>query len=389
MLENNEQDFTTLAKLTISKYFSPDNSYIESLYHYTNNAGILGIIESSSLWATDSLYLNDSSEQEFGKKILLDEIRIRIDELKITQTKKDILNFMVNMAVTPKELAQRMYVISFCENGDLLSQWRGYAGSAGVSIGFNNAFFESAIKYQNYPQGDLEWGFYKVAYGKDAKDIAVELSMIVLSDLLDVYDNTPQLQNQDIKKPGIFISLEINSLAFCLEIFVTVTKHEGFSEENEWRLVGLERKIPKLNFRSSFKDLIPYIKFSFPTDFNESDTSSLEFETVTVDLSQDEDERGDFFGFFRDKSECDGPKYISEIIIGPTANFQRNSRAIEDLIKSTYYKKSLENREVEDKCLDTTEYYSKGAQDKEHLHQYRFNAFFDMPKITKSKTPLV
>ncbi|MCT4574068.1 DUF2971 domain-containing protein, partial [Bacillus thuringiensis] len=31
------------------------------------------------------------------------------------------------------------YVVSFCGDGDLLSQWRGYSGSGGFAIGFDAA----------------------------------------------------------------------------------------------------------------------------------------------------------------------------------------------------------------------------------------------------------
>jgi hypothetical protein len=41
-------------------------SSLNMLYHYTTQFGIIGIVESSSVWATHALYLNDSSEFSHG-----------------------------------------------------------------------------------------------------------------------------------------------------------------------------------------------------------------------------------------------------------------------------------------------------------------------------------
>ena len=43
----------------------PDIPEDTIIYHYTSPEGILGIIESNSLWATDINYLNDSSELRY------------------------------------------------------------------------------------------------------------------------------------------------------------------------------------------------------------------------------------------------------------------------------------------------------------------------------------
>jgi len=37
------------------------------LYHYTNTAGMLGILRTRALWATDVGYLNDSKELLYGR----------------------------------------------------------------------------------------------------------------------------------------------------------------------------------------------------------------------------------------------------------------------------------------------------------------------------------
>jgi hypothetical protein len=39
------------------------------VYHYTSTDGLLGILDSGHLWATDLRYLNDTSELHFGRSL--------------------------------------------------------------------------------------------------------------------------------------------------------------------------------------------------------------------------------------------------------------------------------------------------------------------------------
>ncbi len=43
------------------------------LSHYTSEAGLIGVVRSQSLWATDFLSLNDATEFVFALRRLYDE----------------------------------------------------------------------------------------------------------------------------------------------------------------------------------------------------------------------------------------------------------------------------------------------------------------------------
>lgn len=45
------------------------------LYHYTGTAGLIGIIQSRKLWATDYRHLNDRKEYQIGARLLQHELR--------------------------------------------------------------------------------------------------------------------------------------------------------------------------------------------------------------------------------------------------------------------------------------------------------------------------
>ena len=46
------------------------------LYHYTDADGVLGIVRSGELRASDVLYVNDSSELEYAREVMWCEIRM-------------------------------------------------------------------------------------------------------------------------------------------------------------------------------------------------------------------------------------------------------------------------------------------------------------------------
>jgi len=45
------------------------------IYHYTSLQGLLGIIESRSIWTTNIIYLNDTSELNYATKLFNEEVK--------------------------------------------------------------------------------------------------------------------------------------------------------------------------------------------------------------------------------------------------------------------------------------------------------------------------
>jgi hypothetical protein len=114
--------------------FQRSNPPPDTLYHYTDQAGLLGIIRETEFWATKVQYMNDATE--FGRAIGLAKGRMedRIRNSKISGD-VDVLDALIN------NLDHILYIniccVSFCRHPDLLSQWRGYSGlGGGYAIGF-------------------------------------------------------------------------------------------------------------------------------------------------------------------------------------------------------------------------------------------------------------
>lgn len=107
-----------------------------TLYHYTTQDGVLGIINSGELWATNIRYMNDTTEFFGG-------LNLAKEHLKDLRLKKPSLqDAIVHFAIQRLENIRSVDIcaVSFCENNDLLSQWRGYSGSSGgICLGFRSA----------------------------------------------------------------------------------------------------------------------------------------------------------------------------------------------------------------------------------------------------------
>jgi hypothetical protein len=103
------------------------------LYHYTSLASLLKIVQSKHLWASEIHYLNDHGEMLAG----VDAIeRTILDEVEGSQKNRGLLDAIHDTIGRIEH--HNVFVGSFSQNGDLLSQWRAYCTPCeGVSIGID------------------------------------------------------------------------------------------------------------------------------------------------------------------------------------------------------------------------------------------------------------
>lgn len=232
----------------INKYFAP--KLPKTLYHYTTPTGLLGILESKSLWATHTSHLNDSEEMEYAKKLIYSAIDI--------SEKNDLLKTFVDFIPELRKVFTyfdkffNYYITCFCENGDLLSQWRAYANSGvGYSIGF---IAKSLNSDDNMSQN-------KVMLRKVIYDPKKQLPLIhtILKNGCEGY---LRVKDSGVGKDTLlgFIIHIVTYLIECSFCF----KHPSFAEENEWRIVirTESNDTNDLQFRPSLKGLVPYLKLS-------------------------------------------------------------------------------------------------------------------------------
>jgi hypothetical protein len=212
----------------------------EHLYHYTDQTGLLGILEKGELWATKIQYMNDTTEFA-GAVILATKLlkeRFEKETMRaqiIIQTILQRINNITNV---------NLCAVSFCENPDVLSQWRGYAGSVGgVSIGFQS---DILARVGSRARGRLG----PCVYNEEAqKEIIAE----IIDDILGGAGTESELTDQDFLRLAASFDEKLISVGAFF-------KASGFVEESEWRLVTgiVGYSDTEFRFRAGKSMLTPY-----------------------------------------------------------------------------------------------------------------------------------
>jgi hypothetical protein len=91
-----------------------------SVFHYTSAAGLLGIVESGCLWASEASSLNDLAEVRRGWEV----VRAWLDQRKSTSKGADLL---ADLAENPLQEKHEVFVLSASTAADDANQWRLYA----------------------------------------------------------------------------------------------------------------------------------------------------------------------------------------------------------------------------------------------------------------------
>ncbi len=234
----------------------------EILYHYTNVNGLIGIIESKKIWATDSRFLNDFSEISYGVELvkdILDDAIKKEESGIILKFLKECKSFDTNI----KGLFE-IYITCFCEDGNLLSQWRGYGDRGdGYSIG---------IEIEKIKRFEYQIGV--VIYSKEEQKF-------IMNSIIQYYSNILKEMLRQIGEEHAegLITTFVQYCSFFLLKTICMFKHPSFEEEKEWRLVELKVNyrnellegmdvyyLDKIKFRSGNEYLIPYLEIDLATE---------------------------------------------------------------------------------------------------------------------------
>jgi len=248
---------------------------METVYHYTSLNGFLGIIGSRSLWATNAAYLNDAAEINHA----IDFARRVTGAIYMQDDYLAAFGWVTRHALTDLEIGE-LYVTSFSEAPDLLSQWRGYCPTgAGLCLGFDLEFLKDYCKQQGYR---LEKCIYGDANSIDDIHNLVSQCLekfpkpLITREQFDNLDSeassryaieshlivTEGTAKQEADKAISWLCSEISELAPRL-------KNNGFHEEAEWRIIA-KKSDEETKFRTGSSYLIPYVSLDLSTAFSKA-----------------------------------------------------------------------------------------------------------------------
>jgi hypothetical protein len=195
------------------------------LYHYTSLKGLLEIIKSKSIWASNILYLNDASELNYCKELLNKILNRRNYLMPIPENWFSFTNKLwQNVDSLFSSEQYNFFLASFSEEKDLLSQWQGYyTKGSGISLGFKFSKLQECAKENGYK-------IKKCNYDKIIQES--KLWQVVIRTFQEFISIITQ-NSKDTKEIDLFIKFILK----FLELAPTF-KHPKFKAEKEWRIIA-------------------------------------------------------------------------------------------------------------------------------------------------------
>jgi hypothetical protein len=256
----------------------------ELIYHYTDQKGFLGILDTKSIWATHVRYLNDLQEIKSGE----DAFRRVLDEAVVSSQHESKEDQRVETILAAIKVCD-MYVASFsaANKGDSLSLWRAYSSNGvGFSLGFPLEQLREIVEIPSLSKEipDGRW-LSKVSYSAQNKPPGSWSSeMQGLRKAFRIVAES--IQNKSCNQETL------NVIAMMLVHFLPSIKDQGFIDEVEYRIVHVTspKNVTKyantVEFHPGSFSLIPHV----PIPLRPSKESHIALSRVVVGPSSHPDE---------------------------------------------------------------------------------------------------
>lgn len=222
-----------------------------TFYHYTSAPSCLSILDGDELWASHAGFLDDLSEISHAVSIARQVCADLEDELGAEHRRllRALAGALGNFAQVP------VFVASFSESGDLLSQWRAYCKyPGGYAIGIAPSYLAPRARTAGF-------ALAKCRYGRDEQRAVLDRLIkdhvaAYLSKDVAAERNALQAAGSDAPATD-----QIRGMLGDVARVAAFLKHPSFVEEREWRIVSLGESVaPK--FRVAGGRLVPYVPFS-------------------------------------------------------------------------------------------------------------------------------
>lgn len=242
------------------------------VYHYCDMNTFNSIITNGNLRICDITKSNDSMEilwiTRYIEEIFNDVFQ---EEQKKTQyfgneydskIYNDLLTHYIDDFFKEEQRIYSFYACCFSEEGDLLSQWRGYADDGnGVSIGFDESIISKILNSMPLVK------FEKVIYSEHIQKQKIKgIAKSLIEELKKLCRNG--LSQAELKEKSMKL---FNVCFFKLFNLAVIMKNPFFKEEKEYRIFSLmdfnktsmDFELYNIEYFNRKNDLVPYINFDF------------------------------------------------------------------------------------------------------------------------------
>lgn len=251
----------------------------KTLFHYTTQLGLLGILKTQEIWATHTQHLNDSREFKHAVGVFRQEVASLVGSCQHDDRRNCLKE--IERACLHSSGNINICVACFSEDADSLSQWRSYAGKNGFSLGFRGNHLAGLVQTED---AYLAPCIYDEARQREVARALIE----EIADINCGIVAAPQSSYMGSSPFLDFFNVHHH--------FAPLFKHPSFADEKEWRIivgpVNCERE--RYDFRPGPSMITPFYRFPLMT---------------------------------RDQSLG-----ISELVIGPNPHEQRAAEAAQNML---------------------------------------------------------
>ena len=299
------------------------------LYHYSGNIKCFNILSNRNIRLSDIRKSNDYAEMQIFYPDILEAVRNEYQQHPFDfeyEDKKGLEGISLLLSQTKKHLDISFsegkitsYVLCLSEEGDLLSQWRGYADNGkGCSIGFD---MDALKKFCDESDGIFRLEKIKYLTMQDIEALIIERATFLNKRLQARYLECKENSTNSPAKifSGFFFDM-IEEIGKSI-----VYKSIGFAEEKEWRLYindWLYKSFIGYSVKDTRGKVAKYLEGKISYHYTDNDIISF----TTFDFGDEPS------------------KYVKRIILGPANKI--SNKDIENFLKQNNYATEVLTSEI-------------------------------------------
>lgn len=228
------------------------------VYHYTDFAGLLGIVENRELWLTDSRFQNDAKEIRSFLEVAQGVLARRTN----FPTHKD----KPFSEVLSPAWEHWLFTCSFSKARSQLSQWRAYCRQGGVAIGFCRKQLGNLVQGSGVELLDCVYD-------------SLEQQALVIEFLNKAVSSPAYLRLQENPNNS---APDIGALRQEALMLAAQAKLQEYHEEREVRLIKYADRLDDVDFRTRGQKLVPFFRLKLDSDPVRPSTNRLGISEIVI-----------------------------------------------------------------------------------------------------------
>lgn len=256
------QKFDQAAAQIINSFFKTiEVPWPPTIYHYTNDIGLMGILETGKLWLTNMFNLNDPSELSHSLSHAIDTLNSKAVNGS-PESKSFSRAFEAYLRQGEYQKVAHYFICSFSAVGNDLGQWRAYADNGrGYALGFDAGELVTAFKN---PSGTPipNNATLPMTYN-DSKSIEIHKQIVDKMFRLISLPHDRGLESAVVRayERHLYALLAMDSSRVGI-----VFKHEAYENEKEFRFLEIHSPdvlSSDVKFRSRNYSIVKYREFDW------------------------------------------------------------------------------------------------------------------------------